>query len=277
MPARGVVVLAHPLASDKRAFDRPGPASIAPLLAARGWRAVAFDFRGHGESKARPRAGRCDVDHLALCDLPAVCDFARHGAGADGLPIVVVGLGLGGLAALASAGTAAIDVDALVALRSAAWLLPLESSHARRLAQLAVVEGFALAARSRGLRLGARRAFGLTEGARAIALDALRFARTGRWESADGRRDYLASLASITAPVLGVAVSGDFACSLERAGALVARCGGRGELLRVPRAAGSNLVAGRRAVRAWGAIASWMATAARLSRRSAPSERSSPG
>ena len=63
----------------------------ARLLAERGWRAVAVDLRGHGESAWAPD-GRYSIDDFAA-DVVAV-------AGALGQRPVLVGASLGGVAAL---------------------------------------------------------------------------------------------------------------------------------------------------------------------------------
>ena len=278
-PARGVAVLAHALGADQSAFERPRASGVARFLARRGWCVVSFDFRGHGESQRLRGAGACAYDRLVDRDWPAVCDFARFRA-EDRLPIVAVGHGLGGHAALAAVGTSAMGVDAVVALGSTVWVPELDPSRARRWARRALAEGVALAA-GRTVRLpraasNALRAMGLAVGdedVRAIASDLVRFARAGRWASADGGRDYLASLAGVLVPVLDVVSEGDaVACPPVCGERLVARCGGRREVFRVCRGdAGTRppsamgLVTSGRVQRVWARIEEWMRAATRPS------------
>jgi alpha-beta hydrolase superfamily lysophospholipase len=275
---RGVAVLVHALAADKRAFDRPHGAGLASFLLGRGWITVALDLRGHGESQALAGAGPCRYDGVVGYDLPAACDFARWQA-RDAVPVVVVGHGLGGHAALAAASQRAMQVDAIVALASAVWLPELDPSFARRWARrlfaaavgaagARAVRTLAVARMLRGPGLAGLRAK-LRAPALSIAADVIGFARSGRWASADGRVDYLASAANVRVPVLDVASDGDaFACPPACAERLVARCGGRREVLRVgrsddgtrpPRAMG--LVTSGRVQHVWARIEAWMRAA----------------
>src|SRR6201999_3817149 len=94
-------------------FHRPGGASFASFLVDRGWRVVAFDFRGHGDSGPTAREGASyGYDDFVSRDLAAVCEFAREQAEGDG-PVVVVGHSLGGHAAIVAQGIGAIGVDAI--------------------------------------------------------------------------------------------------------------------------------------------------------------------
>ena len=54
---RGTCVMAHALFARKTEFGRRDRAGLAQAYAAAGWRTIAFDFRGHGESTL-PRATR---------------------------------------------------------------------------------------------------------------------------------------------------------------------------------------------------------------------------
>ena len=75
--------------------NRPG---LAQLFSAEGWRTIAFDFRGHGESTLREGARDWGYDDLVRWDLPAVVACAR--ARSDHKPVVVVGHSLLGRVAL---------------------------------------------------------------------------------------------------------------------------------------------------------------------------------
>jgi pimeloyl-ACP methyl ester carboxylesterase len=87
--ARATAVLAHGYRNDRRLLGR-----LVPALAARGFRAVAFDFRGHGES---------DGDRITLGpdesrDVGAVLDHAATLGGR----VVYVGFSMGAAAYLLS-------------------------------------------------------------------------------------------------------------------------------------------------------------------------------
>src|SRR5262245_46771476 len=99
---RATLILAHAMFARKSTFGRPDRRGLGDVLGARGYRTLAFDFRGHGESrppKANPEWG---YDDFVRFDMPAVVDCAR--ARGEGKPILVVGHSLGGHVALAAEG-----------------------------------------------------------------------------------------------------------------------------------------------------------------------------
>src|SRR5579884_4279800 len=49
--AVGTVVLAHAWMARRSEFSRPAGSGIARFFVDRAWRVVAFDFRGHGDSR----------------------------------------------------------------------------------------------------------------------------------------------------------------------------------------------------------------------------------
>jgi pimeloyl-ACP methyl ester carboxylesterase len=70
--------------------------STAEIVAAQGWRTVALDLRGHGDSDWAPNG---DYSFTAFCaDCVAVCDQL-------GKPPVLVGASLGGMSAMLAEGT----------------------------------------------------------------------------------------------------------------------------------------------------------------------------
>ena len=215
-------------------FDRPRGEGLARFFVERGWRVVTFDFRGHGESTPPARGSRGpSYDDLVFADLPAI--FAFAGAyGVPARPVVLVGHSLGGHVGLAAQGAGLVDFDAIVAVASDVWLRELEPSPARWMVKLATLRATrAICTRfgrfpSRALRLGS------DDETAALMGDFARFAQTGFWLSADGRRDYLASLANVRVPVLEVVSDGDrLQCPPECGARFVARCGGPHEVLRV--------------------------------------------
>lgn len=89
-PVIGEVVLAHGGGQTRHSWQR-----TAAALAAQGWRAIAYDARGHGDSEWR-RDSRYEIDgHVH--DLQAV---VRHCEG----PPVLVGASLGGMVSLLAQG-----------------------------------------------------------------------------------------------------------------------------------------------------------------------------
>jgi predicted alpha/beta hydrolase len=222
---RGTCVLAHAMFGRKTEFGHRERAGLAQTYAAAGWRTIAFDFRGHGDS-ALPRAAReWGYDDLVRRDLPAVVACARDRG--EGRPVVVVGHSLGGDVALAAQGTGRMAADALVVIAASVWLRAFERSKLRWAAKRALALGMQEAAErfgrlpARALRLGSDDA-----SARFVG-DLVGFMRDERWRSEDGTDDYLASLARVTVPVCAVASTGDrLACHPASAEAFARRCGG---------------------------------------------------
>ncbi|MGO9836865.1 MAG: alpha/beta fold hydrolase [Polyangiaceae bacterium] len=262
----GVAVLAHAFMARRTEFDRPRDSGFAPFLVGLGWRVVAFDFRAHGDSgPLAHQGGDYGYDDLVTRDIPAVCAFARSRARSR-LPLVVVGHSLGGHVALAAQGTGAIDVDAVVGFGASPWLPELEPSRSRWVVKRAILAATLGVTRRVG-RLPARAlGRGSDDEPRACVEDFSRFARTGAWTSADGRVDYLASLANVRVPVLSVVSEGDrLECVPACAERLLARTGGPKDIVRIERRDDGSrppghmgLVTSGRVRRAWGDVERWM-------------------
>jgi predicted alpha/beta hydrolase len=238
-PARsaiGTAVLAHALMARRSEFDRPRGAGVARFFVDHGWRVVAFDFRGHGDSAPRAHEGATfGYDDYVMRDLPAVHAFARA-RGHRKRPVILVGHSLGGHVALAAQAAELVAFDGVVAVGANVWLRELEPSGARWLIKRASL--FAARAVSRRLGRFPARALrlGSDDESRAFLDDVERFARTGLWKSADGDVDYLSLLARLRVPVLQMVSDGDrFECSPECGARFVARCGGPHEILRIAR------------------------------------------
>jgi predicted alpha/beta hydrolase len=202
------VVLAHAMFARRTEYERPWGSGLAHVLARHGFRTIAFDFRGHGDSgPGRASEGATwSYDDLVTKDLPAVVDRAR----ADGAKSVsVVGHSLGGHVAMAAQGSGAIAIDHLVAVGANVWLRHLEPSPLRGAAKrvsMGIVERF-VARRgffpARALRQGS------DDESRDYMRALVRTAHTGRWTSDDGTHDYEANLAKIRIPVLAIASTSD--------------------------------------------------------------------
>ncbi|MBV8303296.1 MAG: alpha/beta fold hydrolase [Acidimicrobiia bacterium] len=85
---RASVVLVHGLAATK---DNPELVAVATALADRGFEVLTYDARGHGES-----GGICTLGDLERYDVAAAVARAEL----SGLPVVVVGASMGGIAVL---------------------------------------------------------------------------------------------------------------------------------------------------------------------------------
>jgi predicted alpha/beta hydrolase len=217
----GTVVFAHPMFANKSVFVRPRGAGLTRLFFDAGWRTLAFDFRGHGEStvlgvEKTAEEAPWSYDDLVRVDLPNVAEAAR--AHWPRSKLVVLGHSLGGHVALAAAGAGRLDVDALVVVGANIWMRHLEPRVRVWLLKLGSITGMAaLASRhryfpARALRLG-------TDDEAAPYIDDLaRFALRGRWTSRDETQDYEACLGAIQPSVFSLTSEGDrFSCRPESA------------------------------------------------------------
>jgi predicted alpha/beta hydrolase len=224
------VVLAHAMFARRTEFERPWGSGLAHTLARHGFRTIAFDFRGHGDS----RPGRASegatwtYDDLVSKDLPAVVAQART----DGATSVsVVGHSLGGHVAMAAQGTGAVLVDQLVAVAANVWLRHLEPSRLRWTIKLASLLAVTQVVRHRGFFPARALRMGSDDESAAYMAALARTARTGRWTSDDGVVDYAAALANIRVPVLAVASARDnLNCAPACAARMIEPLGGPKEL-----------------------------------------------
>lgn len=246
-PFRGTCVFAHALLSRKTTFGRRQKPGLAQAYALKGWRTIAFDFRGHGQSRESARIELWGYDDLVRCDLPAVVECARaHG---EDKPVVVVGHSLGGHVALASQGAGYLQADAIVAIAASVWIREFEPS----LARLSAKRGLLRLMREVVGRVGylPARALKLSsdDASARFAGDVSRFMLDDRWASADGADDYLASLSRVRVPVCVVASEGDrFVCTPASAARVAYRCQGPVHFVRIRRSDNGSRAPGHMAI-----------------------------
>lgn len=211
-PARApkvVVVLAHAMFARRTEFDRPAiEDGFLSAFADAGARAIAFDFRGHGDSgDSASKGGFWSYDDLVWRDLPAVVSAAR--ARANGAKVIVVGHSMGGSVALGAAGTSLIEADALALIATNVYLKRFDRNPVRKAAMAALIEGM----RRATARVGYFPARSLRQGsddeAAPFIHDLLRFFNDDAWKSGDGAVDYLANLANVKVPVLSLVTESD--------------------------------------------------------------------
>ena len=231
---RGTCVMAHALFARKTEFGRRDRPGLAQEYARQGWRTIAFDFRGHGESTMPTGMREWGYDDLVRFDLPAVVGCARSRS--EGRPVVVVGHSMGGHVALAAQGTGRMEADGLVVIASNLWMRVLETSRLRWAAKLAAGHIMTESVARVG-RLPARRMrIGSDDASARFVGDLLRFMREDRWTSEDGNEDYLAALARVLVPVSAVSSEGDrLTCHPASAELFARRCRGPLDLVRITR------------------------------------------
>lgn len=238
---RVVVVLAHAMFARRSEFEKPTPEEgWLTTLALHGARAIAFDFRGHGDSgKSASSGGFWSYDDLVTRDLPAVVAAAT--ARSEGAKVIVVGHSLGGHAALAACGAGHMRVDGLVLIAANVWMPHHERSLARRVAKRAVMESLRLSTARVGYFPARTLRQGSDDEAAPFIHDLVRFYESDRWTSGDGRVDFEASMATIAAPLLAVASRGDrIECHPESARAFLSNFGGKSEMFIVSEGDGGN-------------------------------------
>lgn len=244
-PLRGTLVLAHAMFARKASFGRRGTPGLSSELVARGFRTIAFDFRGHGDSALPVGGGDWGYDDLVRHDLPAVLECAR--ARASDKPLVVLGHSLGGHAAIAAQATGHLSADAIVAIGANVWLRELERSRVRWGVKVAIARAALALSPHVGRFPGRRLGFGSDDAGDRYLRELSWAAAGGEWRSADGQDDYWQALRRVTVPVAAVLGERDVLLCHPSAGAAFARrCGGPVATFRAP-AGHMDLVTNREA------------------------------
>jgi alpha-beta hydrolase superfamily lysophospholipase len=108
--SRGTVILAHGYRDDRRQL-----AHLAPEIVALGMRALAFDFRAHGESDGR----WITIGHDEARDVAAAMDFSRSlGGVANDEPTAWIGFSMGAAAYLQHVACGGAEADLCAVLDS---------------------------------------------------------------------------------------------------------------------------------------------------------------
>ena len=267
-PVHGALWAGHAMMANRKSLDRPEGEGLGTTLARCGFHVYLADMRGHGESGPRAEeGGRWSYDDIVLKDIPAITRFVKNRH--PELPLAVVGHSLVGHGTLAALGQMeGLPIDAVVSIASNTWVRAFEPSRLQWMKKRAVLSLFTGLARRKGYFPAKDYKFGSDNEARRYVEQFGRWARSGRWTSEDGSRDYLAGLARVACPVLSIAGAGDrFMCPPEEARRFHAR------LTRAPvtewivskdsrfgyDATHMSLVTSRRGKVLWEAMATWLA------------------
>lgn len=229
----GTCVLGHAMFARKTSFGRRDRPGLGHALAAAGFRTIAFDFRGHGDSHLPRASADYAYDDFVRFDYPAVVSAAR--ARGEDLPVIVVGHSLGGHVALAAQGTKRLDADAIVGIAANVWHPALERSFVRR-ALKRIIASASIRAAARVGRVPARALrLGSDDASLRYIDDLFRITRRAEWRSTDGADDYLASLANVTIPVANVVGERDrLMCHPSAGESFLKRCAGPTALFSAP-------------------------------------------
>jgi predicted alpha/beta hydrolase len=261
----GVCVLAHAMFARKSEFERPKGSGLSRFLVERGWRTIAFDFRGHGDSGPDAASGGSwSYDDFVKYDLPAVVACAR--ARAKKVPVIVVGHSLGGHVALASQGCGHLDADAIVCFAANVWARGFEPSRARWAVKRVVLAAMRVTFERRGYFPARTLKLGSDDEAVPYMAAMQRYARSGVWGSDDGAHNYGANLARVAIPVMQITSDGDLLnCHPECGELFLSRVAGPKEMVRMRRADDGGrapghmeMVTTERVKSAWKRAETWM-------------------
>jgi predicted alpha/beta hydrolase len=261
----GVAVLAHAMFARRSEFERPEGSGLSRFLCQRGWRTIAFDFRGHGDSQTRASdGGSWTYDDLVFYDLPAVVECAR--ARARGVPVIVVGHSLGGHVALASQGAHALEADGILAIAANVWMRSLEPSRAHWAIKRGMLHLVDAVTAKRGYFPARALRLGSDDEASGYMRALVRFAREEAFATQDGKSDYAAGLRHVTVPVFSISSRGDWLnCRPVCAERMLRALGGPKSFMTVEKSDDGSappghmaLVTTERALSAWAQGIAWL-------------------
>lgn len=206
---KGIAICGHAMLCNRSTLDSPRGRGLGSTLAAKGIGTYLFDLRGHGESVLHSLLQRGPTyDDFVLRDIPAVVRAvqSRH----PDLPIALVGHSLSAHAGVTAVSVAALPVKAIVSLGgSVFWVRDLEPSRVVWLGKRVTVELWGVVASYYGVFPARRWRLGVEDAALPFVQQLVRNARCNRWESSDGRFNYLERLSELAVPILSVVSAAD--------------------------------------------------------------------
>jgi alpha-beta hydrolase superfamily lysophospholipase len=142
-PPVAVVVLVHGLAARK---DHPHIQALAGRLVEDGFEVLSYDARGHGDS-----AGTFTLGHLEHLDVESAASWARQ----RGVPTILVGASLGGVAVLRYASDHPELTGVVIVSSPAGWRIPLRARALLSVGLARTRPGRWIARRRMGVRISA--------------------------------------------------------------------------------------------------------------------------
>lgn len=205
---RAIVVLGHAMLVDSRTLCRPDRPTLGSVLVAAGFRVLAPDLRGHGESGPRAAEGGAWTADDIIGDVGEFVELAR--ALEPERPVLLVGHSLFAQSSLAWLGQhPEAPVEAAVLLTSDMWNRRFEPSWMIGWLKLLISISLWVLTLVLG-RLPARwLGLGTADEPRSYWSQHTAWMLKDRWTSVDGSVDYWAGLERITTPVLHMLSMGD--------------------------------------------------------------------
>jgi predicted alpha/beta hydrolase len=207
--ARGTIILAHAIMVSRSFMMSSKGRNLAEFFVAAGFRALAFDFRGHGNST------RDDVcyDTMVTDDIPSVVSSVNERF--EG-PVFVVGHSLGGHVACASVATGSTHVDGIILVAANIWMPHQESSWTQRLKKDVMLRSMLQIARPVGYMPTRKLGLGSENEPLSMIESLWQFWHHDRWENKQHTTDYGTAMKSLNCPLLSLSSCGDtLLCSPE--------------------------------------------------------------
>lgn len=213
---RGVVIVGHAAACNRKTLDRPSGSGLASALAEAGLHVYTFDLRGHGESgPVASEGGRWTYDEFISEDLGAMVNWTRDRH--PDLRIGLLGHSLSGHASVFWLGlNPDAPVDALVVYSTNLWLPQYESKRMRWFKKRSTLALWSMLIMPFGYLPAKRLGQGTDDESAAMVRSFKRWAKTGRCTRESDGLDYLELREKVNKPVLAYYGENDvFLCTKE--------------------------------------------------------------